>query len=236
MFKKLFLSAALFSTVSSAMANVVILGTRAIYPANQQSINIQLNNVGSKPSLVQSWLDKGDENSSPDSVSSKVPFIITPPVTRINPNQGQTLRVVYTGEPLPQDRESVFYLNVLDIPPKPTDAESLGQNYLQMSIRSRIKFFYRPNLAEPIEEAPNKVTWKLSGNKLIAHNPTPYHLSFSKIEAIKGGNKVSVDRIGMVAPFSNYEYPIKGAQGANSIKWQIINDYGGYQEGQTPLK
>lgn len=236
MFKKMLIAATLAATFNSAMANVVILGTRAVYPAGQQSINIQLDNVGSKAALVQSWLDKGDEHSSPDSVSSKVPFLITPPVTRINPNQSQTLRVVHTGEAMPQDRESIFYLNVLDIPPKPTESEVQGQNFLQMSIRSRIKFFYRPALAMKVTEAPEKVEWTLSGNQLIAKNPTPYYLTFSDVNAVVKGREVRVDRVEMVAPFSSITLPIKGAQGANSVKWQIINDYGGYQEGVTPLK
>lgn len=37
----------------------------------------------------------------------------------MEPKSGQTIRIVYTGESLPQDRESLFYLNVLDIPAKP---------------------------------------------------------------------------------------------------------------------
>lgn len=235
MLKKVVLAAGLAAVLNSAMANVVILGTRVVYPADQQSVNVQLNNVGKKPALVQSWLDIGDEHSSPDSVSSKVPFLITPPVTRINANQGQTLRIVHTGEALPQDRESIFYLNVLDIPPKPTDEEVKGQNFLQMSIRSRLKFFYRPTLAMPVTAAPEKVEWKLSGNQLIARNPTPYYLTFRKVEVIGKGSGVNVEA-DMVAPFSTLSMPIKGAQGATSVKWSIINDYGGSYEGVSPLK
>lgn len=41
-------------------------------------------------------------------------------------HQGQAYRVTYAPRPseapLPTDRESVFYFNLLDIPPKPTDA------------------------------------------------------------------------------------------------------------------
>lgn len=235
MFKRLALLSTLFATISTASANIVILGTRAIYPAEQKSINIQLNNVGKKPALVQAWLDRGDERSSPDSVSSKVPFIITPPVSRVNGNEGQTLRVVYTGEPLPQDRESVFYLNVLDIPPKPTGAEA-EQNFLQMSIRSRIKFFYRPQLSIQPGDAYAKVQWQVSSNKITANNPTPYYITFANVEAMVKGKAVRVGKVDMVAPFSSLDFPIKGAQGASSVKWAVINDYGGESQGETPLR
>ncbi|MEN2733548.1 fimbria/pilus periplasmic chaperone [Escherichia coli] len=45
--------------------------------------------------------------------------MITPPIFRMDSKSGQTVRIVYTGESLPKDRESLFYLNVLDIPAKP---------------------------------------------------------------------------------------------------------------------
>lgn len=105
----------LFSLYSHA--SVVIMGTRVIYPEGQRSINVRLSNDELSPSLVQSWMDTGDVSASPDSVN--VPFIITPPVFRIEPHTGQTLRIIYTGEKLPHDRESLFWLNVLDIPAKP---------------------------------------------------------------------------------------------------------------------
>ena len=122
-----------------AQANVVITGTRVIYPADQKSINIQLSNVGDSPALVQAWLDKDNIKSNPNTES--VPFVIAPPVTRVEAHSGQTLRVSFTGtENLPQDRESIFYFNLLDIPPKPS-AESLqaNPNYLQLAIRSRLR-------------------------------------------------------------------------------------------------
>ncbi|HGY8840292.1 TPA: fimbria/pilus periplasmic chaperone, partial [Escherichia coli] len=92
-------------------ANVVITGTRVIYPAGQHNVNVQLTNVGISPSLIQAWIDNGDPKAAPETI--KTPFVITPPIARIDGNKGQTLRLSYTGEPLPADRESVFYLNVL---------------------------------------------------------------------------------------------------------------------------
>ena len=44
----------------SVSANVVITGTRVIYPSNQKTVSVQLTNVGTKPSLVQAWIDNGD--------------------------------------------------------------------------------------------------------------------------------------------------------------------------------
>ncbi len=105
------------SVSAVVQGSVVIMGTRVVYPATQKSISIRLNNDNESPALVQSWLDDGDAAAPPESVH--VPFIITPPIFRMDSKSGQTVRIVYTGESLPKDRESLFYLNVLDIPAKP---------------------------------------------------------------------------------------------------------------------
>ncbi|WP_251677901.1 fimbria/pilus periplasmic chaperone [Escherichia coli] len=76
-------------------------------------------------------------------------LLLPPPINRVDPGKGQTLRVTFTDLPLPTDRESVFWLNVLEIPtryePKSND------NYLQVAFRTRIKLFtdqkiYQENL------------------------------------------------------------------------------------------
>lgn len=131
---------------AQAKAGVVITGTRLVYPASQKEVTVKLNNNGARPVLVQSWVDSGDIQSSP--TSSKSPFVLSPPVSRIDPSKGQSLRLVFTGAALPTNRESVFWLNVLEIPPKaegPTDL-----NMLQMAFRSRIKIFIAPTVCQVI--------------------------------------------------------------------------------------
>lgn len=230
MFKKILLGLLFLS--STAQANIVILGTRVVYPAEQKSVNVQLTNDSSRPALMQAWLDKGDAGESANNI--KVPFVITPPVSRLEANARQTLRIAYTGEPLPNDRESVFYLNIMDIPPKPKAGES--QNYLQFAVRSRIKLFYRPQgLTITPQQAYQKVTWNKTsvGGKaaLRANNPTPYYITFTKLTA----GSSSVDA-GMVAPFSTYDFAMTGAISGNSVNWSTINDYGGIQSGTSALQ
>ncbi|MFP1592075.1 molecular chaperone [Escherichia coli] len=172
--------------------SVVIMGTRVIYPAEQKSINVRLNNGDSTPSLIQAWLDTGDRFFPPDSV--RVPFIITPPVFRMEPLSGQTMRSS-SGEKLPADRESLFWLNVLDIPAKPSFAgkseKAQGYNYLQFAVRSRIKFFFPPDgLPFSPDDAYKKVTWQLTGSDTLqASNPTPYFITFSTVSVGQGAGK-----------------------------------------------
>lgn len=58
---------------------------------------------------------------------------------------------------LPKDRESVFYLNIFDIPTKLENKQD--KNVLQLAIKSRIKLFYRPKelTTSPEEIYKNKL-------------------------------------------------------------------------------
>ncbi|MCC3264159.1 fimbria/pilus periplasmic chaperone, partial [Paenibacillus polymyxa] len=69
-------------------------------------------------------------------------FIITPPLFKLSPTKNNVLRIVNTSDALPQDRESVYWVNVKSIPARSEDAEN--KNVLQIAVRTRLKLFYRP--------------------------------------------------------------------------------------------
>ena len=98
------LLATAFLCASNAKADIVISGTRIVYTQSSKDVVVNLDNHGTKPLLVQTWLDDGRDGVNPQEL--KLPFIITPPVSRIDPKKGQSVRITYTGTPLPQDRES----------------------------------------------------------------------------------------------------------------------------------
>src|SRR5579875_2559231 len=161
-----------------ARADVVINTTRVIYPAKQSEITVQLNNDEKvQPRLVQVWIDDGHVDKTP--AQMQVPFQLAPPIARLDAGKSQAVRIMYThedyeGKPLPTDKESLFWLDVLSVPPKPANPE--GKNVLQFAVRSRIKFFFRPDgLAGRPEQAPSQLTWKLvsegSEQALDVHNP-----------------------------------------------------------------
>jgi chaperone protein EcpD len=223
-----------------AHASVVIAATRVVYNAKSPEETLKLSNEGKSPALVQAWIDSGDSKATPSSVD--VPFVVTPPISRIDPTRAQTLRVVYTGEALPQDRESVFWLNVLEVPPKP-DADEAATNKLQLAFRSRIKLFFRPaGLQGMAEEAPARITWRLgqAGNQsaIEARNPTPYHVSFTGVDVSAGGKTATFDDGGMVAPGETKVFPLNGEVNATAdakVSYHALNDFGGPIDGDAKL-
>lgn len=216
----------------TASANVVIGGTRVIFPAKDGEVTVRLTNDNTKPALIEAWIDSGDEHSTPDKVDT--PFLITPPLFRMEPHKEQSLRIIATPAQLPADRESLFWLNVLEIPPKPTGPQYTGKNLLQFAVRSRLKFFYRPaQLPGDPSKAPAEIIWKVvrdgNGYAVEANNPTAYHITIVELTMDVGGKPYSADA-GMVNPLSTLRMLLKGLTSAPSadaeITYSIVNDYG----------
>lgn len=112
------------SMVLPAHAGIVIYGTRIIYPAEHKEVMVQLMNQGNRSSLMQAWIDDGDTSLPPEKI--QVPFMLTPPVAKIGANSGQQVKIKIMPNKLPTNKESIFYLNVLDIPPNSPEQE--GKN------------------------------------------------------------------------------------------------------------
>lgn len=222
--KYLILAGLLFSSAYS-QANVVINGTRIIYPEGNKDVVVQLLNNGKDPSLVQSWIDDGDLNSTPE--TANVPFLLSPPVVKVSGNSGQQLRIKKVGVALPSDRESVFYLNVLDIPPTPENLK--GTNTLQLAIKSRIKLFYRPNgLNGGADEALKSVDIQANGKGFKIANKSPYYLTVANIDN-KDKKHLLVDSV-MVAPFSDVFAATKETVAKNTqYTLMYIDDLGAYK-------
>ncbi|HFT8006662.1 TPA: fimbrial biogenesis chaperone [Burkholderia cenocepacia] len=235
-------SIALISTLvaSQAHASVVISGTRVVFPGNEREVTIKLTNDGKTPALVQTWIDTGDQNASPETIN--VPFTLTPSMFRMEPNKGQTLRMIYTNEPLPADKESLFWLNVLEIPPKADDGAD--HNELQIALRTRIKIMFRPQgLAGEAHTAPGQLRWQVAPGKqgnyvLKASNPTPYVVNIGSILLHANGQKYDAGA-GYVLPRTTQEFPIANlhampAAGAK-VQFNSINDWGSSTNNEQPL-
>ena len=215
--------------LSSAHAGIQVVGTRVIYPASEREVTVNVINNGSTPRLIQSWTDSGDPKETAE--TSTAPFLITPPMSRVDPGKGQALRLMFTGGNLPQDRESVYYLNVLEIPPKPELADD-GTNYLQFAVRTRIKVFYRPaTLTGSPEGSVDQLAWRLvrQGSKLAVEcsNATAYNVSFTAVRLKDAGEQSRIgDNGGMCPAKGSYTFPLDAGTDNGRLVFRYVNDYG----------
>lgn len=224
MIKQLLLAGLILSS-TYAQANIVINGTRVIYPEKNKDVVVQLMNNGSDASLVQAWIDDGDINSTPE--TAQVPFLLSPPVVKVLGDSGQQLRITKIGSPLPADRESVFFLNVLDIPPTPENL--MGTNTLQLAIKSRIKLFYRPaGLKQNARFSAESIELQAVEKGFNIVNKSPYFLTLANID--QADKKHLLTDSVMVAPFSSTFAESKSPTRKNTpYTLMYIDDFGAYK-------
>ncbi|EGT0638306.1 MULTISPECIES: fimbria/pilus periplasmic chaperone [Citrobacter] len=217
------------SVVTPVHAGIVIYGTRVIYPAEKSEITLQLMNQEQNASLVQAWIDDGNTSLPPEKI--QVPFLLTPPVVRVPGNSGQQLKIKKMPNTLPKNKESLFYLNVLDIPPNnPVNA---GKNVIKFAMQNRIKLFYRPSGIAPVNSATfKKIVLVRNGKSFIIKND---NANWVTVAEIKFGSVKINDKSVMVAPFSSEPVMVKSSN-ANQYKLTIINDYGSFISDSVSLK
>ncbi|EML0363782.1 MULTISPECIES: fimbrial biogenesis chaperone [Providencia] len=215
-----------------ACASLVLQGTRIIFPSDKKAVGIQLTNYSEQATLTQSWVDEGNLDSTPETTNA--PFIVTPPVTKIAANDGAQLQIRFIGDKLPTNKESVFYLNVLDIAPKPKQINSA--NMLQFAIQTRIKVFYRPiALINKPDDLINNIKFHLAKDGIIVNNPTPYFLSIANIYLANNESR-SITKSSMIAPFSSQIFPSTAViNHGENITMIYIDDTGKQIQYQTKL-
>jgi len=211
-------------SVPAIANNIIVNGTRFIFPGDEKEITVQLTNKADRPSLAQSWLDTGDANATPDTIST--PFQITPPIARVDANSGQTLRIKLANKAvMDNSKESLWWLNILEIPPNVTDSQKKSQNALQLAIRSRFKFIYRPTGLGNREDAANQLQLSVHGQQLVINNPTPFYLTVTNISD-KGKTPLN-NRAIMLAPLSNNTITTTASvTPGQEVTINNINDYG----------
>ncbi|MGZ0785045.1 fimbrial biogenesis chaperone [Pseudomonas saponiphila] len=153
----------------TAHAGIVLQGTRLVYPADAREVTLKISNSGPVPLLAQSWIDKGEANKAPEEI--QVPFLLAPAVSRLESGDSAVLRLAYSKEPLATDRESLFWLNVLETPPR----KEKDENVLQFAFRTRIKIFFRPhNLDGAVDSAAEKTQVGVQSRRSLEFNSNRY--------------------------------------------------------------
>lgn len=196
-------------------------GTRVIFPAQQQEKTIQLNNKDDAPSLVQIWIDAGDENSKPETAIS--PFLLNPQIFKMQPQQGQMVRILLNDQydqsekhgqqgqagqsALPNDQESLFYLNFSEIPAiQDSDA---NKNKLLLVFKNRLKLFYRPKgLTSSVNDMPKQLSYEIksqskTGLEIQINNDSAYHANIAQIALSLNGKELATEFNRLITPKSN---------------------------------
>jgi fimbrial chaperone protein len=218
-----------------ANASVVMTGTRIIYPAQAQEKVVQLSNRDEYPYLVQMWIDSGNSDETPQSASA--PFVISPQIFRMNPDAGQIVRLVFTGEGLAKDRESLFYLNFVQVPAM--KARDLEANKLLLSVNSRMKLFYRPQgLAGDPDDLSKSLGLKMRGSALLVSNSSGYFATVRSAEVVRRGVSKALVQAVIIPPLGQVDWPLPaGVQAGvgDKLRLTLVNDFGADVTTELPI-
>jgi len=224
-----------FFVCQTVSASVVMNGSRVIYPSDAKSVDVQLRNNDDFPYVIQAWFDSGDKDSTP--ATGKAPFVVTPPTFRIAAKDGQVLRVFFTGgHSLPQDRESLFYFNFLQVPPGNIGGDK--GNQMVVLLKNRMKLFYRPaSLKTNTKKIFDYLTFSnVSSSNVRITNTSPYYISLSKV-AVK--NAIAKGVPPMIAPFATVDVALtegKRIGNIQGIEIGLVNDYGAVVTHEYPIQ
>lgn len=209
----------------ASQATVQLSANRLFYSAKNQDVNITVKNVEDREYLVQSWVDaKGNPELEHH---AKLPFIVSPPLFHMANKSEAVVQMMYSGEGLPTDRESLVWLDVKAIPAM-TDGEKKVKTKVMVAVLTRIKVFYRPeNLPGNATDAIAALSWKKEANNTVTvKNDSPYYVVMNKVKINDDEVKVSIeDNNTVVAPHGSKTYPVKTAKAGTKVTWSAINEY-----------
>lgn len=211
----------LFLFASSVQAAISIDRTRVILLGDDKSspVNV-INHSKTLPYLAQTWL----ENEAGEKISS--PLTALPPLQRVEKDSTVQIRVTPLADAasLPQDRESLFFFNLQEIPPKSNKA-----NAIQLALRIKVKVFYRPAPLKPLAEKVWQEEIRLEpgkqGLKLV--NPTPFFVILPEVMVGKN-SLLGEEEAVTLRPKSEVILPAAKPQ-PQKIALKYVNDYGAYQ-------
>nr|WP_229655761.1 fimbria/pilus periplasmic chaperone [Pantoea sp. 201603H] len=205
----------------ASQAAIALDRTRVIFDGSQSSVSLNISNQNKQlPYLAQGWIEDEQGNKI------QSPLTVLPPVQRIEPGKPSQVKIqaLPAAKLLAQDKESLYYFNLREIPPKSTKP-----NTLQIALQTRIKLFYRPAAIGTDKNAPppqEQLTLTRQGDKYQVNNPTPYYVTIVDAGSSKGPGVRGFEPM-MIAPKSSLPLTVSAAAVGDSPVLTYVNDYGG---------
>lgn len=208
--------------IEEASAAIALDRTRVVFDSGNKSMSLNINNKNKElPYLAQGWIEDANGNKI------ESPLIVLPPLQRIEPSAKSQVKIqsLPAANLLAQDKETLFYFNLREIPPRSDKA-----NTLQIALQTRIKMFYRPHAlvkgyAEMVSIFKDGISLTRENGKYRVNNNTPYY--FTVAAAIV--NKKDLDEVKpvMISPKSSAVLPVSAEKMGSKPEISFINDYGG---------
>lgn len=209
------LAALSLMTASSVWAALSVDQSRYIFEGNKDALSIVVENASPKTYGGQAWIENIKE------ADTRPTFVVTPPFFKVSGNGKQVLRVMKALEQMPEDKESIYWVSLQEIPPLNKDGG------LSVALRTKVKLLYRPaNLMKDRKGSESGLSVKTVDGKTELVNTTPYIFA---VADVLGEKDVSLsfdqkqhETLAMFTPGDSVALP----KGATAKKVVSIDDLG----------
>lgn len=221
--KQALVATILMFAINQAMAAFSLNGTRFIYEEGKKNMSFEVSSSAQETFGGQVWVDNATQ------AKDLVYLIPSPPFFKLKPGQKQIVRLINVAPILPKDRESLFWLNVQEVPPMPKDSDS---SVLAIAMNTQVKVFYRPKaLIDGRKEAEKKLTVSRENGNTVLKNPTPYYFAIISVKINGSEVKLSKSTMDMLTQFApNSEVSLGNVNLGGKVMVTAINDWGGEQD------
>lgn len=208
--------------IQQVQAAIALDRTRVVFNGGETSVSLSISNENKQlPYLAQGWIEDAKGNKI------TTPLTVLPPLQRLESGAKSQVKVqaLPAANLLQQDRETLFYFNLREVPPK-----SNKPNTLQLALQTRIKLFYRPAaLSRGQDTTPwqEQLTLSKQGDKYLINNPTPYYVTIIDASSKQGGASAKGFEPLMLEPKSSEAINVGASVLGSTPVLTYVNDYGG---------
>ncbi|EGT3586306.1 hypothetical protein CHI96_02845 [Proteus mirabilis] len=204
-----------------AKANLALDGSRVILYHSDREASLNIKNDGELPVVVQTWVDDGNPQNTPETITD-ASVLSLPPVLQLKPSESQQIRVINKFINIDKEKETLYWLNLYEIMPKPTN-KKYDERLINVVVRLQVKVFYRPDdLIMVISDVSRALIFKKLDKQLLIENPTPFYVTIKSASSKNNPNIL----IPMIAPFSKQKVNLVDSK-INTINYILIDDFGG---------
>ncbi|MDM9349890.1 fimbrial chaperone [Escherichia coli] len=195
-------------------AAFVLNSTRYIFAGDKDNISVQVNNESSQEYGGQIWIDNANARDQ------NVYFAPSPTFFKVSGGH----RLLKINDSLPKDKESLFWVNVQEIPKAPKE----GTNSLAIALHTQVKMIYRPeSLKEGREDAEKNIKIIHEGGNTILYNNSPYYFAVINVKQNGHDVKLSEETKNKIAAFAPFEKVSLGSKlSGKDISIVSFDDYG----------
>lgn len=215
---------------TNCIAGVVIDKTRVVMYDNEQAQQLTLANMNDFPVITQLWVDDGDIDATPE--NTRAPIMVVPGMLKFTPGEHKSIRLINLNHTEKRDQEEMYWLNIYEIPPEPSNYGASSDNQLMiLTIRTQIKVFLRPiKLKTEQGTRFDKQYFSINNDKLNIKNDSPFFIVYSKVSLSDGSNEVELYPE-TLSPFTNKTIDISSQDKVLNfknikIKFDYIDDNG----------